>query len=72
MILPHSLAILTSGRSKLVDLRVRELADEINLAQRREMKKNEWLIADIRENGYATTQKEAEQRPLPDFEDSLD
>ena len=28
----------------------------------------DWLIADIDEHGPATTQEEAEQRPVPDFE----
>ena len=72
MIPHHSIAILTSKRSQIVDPRVRELADEIILAQRLEIKEMEWLIADIRENGYATTQEEAEQRPVPEFEGSLD
>ena len=72
MIPHHSIAILTSSRYQDVDPRVRELADEIILAQRREIKEMEWLIDDIRENGYATTQNEAEQRPVPDFTGSLD
>jgi hypothetical protein len=72
MIPHHSIAILTSDRSQIVDPRVRELADEIIMAQRREIKQMEWLISDIRENGYATTEAEAEQRPVPDFEGSLD
>lgn len=72
MIPHHSIAILTSDRSQIVDPRVRELADEIIIAQRREIKEMDWLIEDIRENGYATTEEEAEQRPVPDFEGSLD
>jgi len=67
MIPHHSIAILTSERAKIVDPRVRELADEIIKAQRREIKEMEWLINDIRENGYAITQSEAEDRPVPDF-----
>jgi uncharacterized protein (DUF305 family) len=46
---------------------VRELADEIIDAQRREIKEMEWLIQDIRENGAATTEAEAAARPVPDF-----
>ena len=66
--IPHdSIAILTSERAKIVDPRVSELADEIIKAQRREIKEMEWLIDDIRENGFATTQAEAEARPVPDF-----
>ena len=71
MIPHHQIAILTSERSQIVDLRVRELADKIILAQRREIKEMDWLIADKHENGYATTEAEAEKRPVPDFKGSL-
>ncbi|MCB2202495.1 DUF305 domain-containing protein [bacterium] len=67
MIPHHSIAILTSERAQIKDPRVRELADAIIDAQRREIKEMEWLIQDIRENGYATTAAEAEARPVPDF-----
>ena len=67
MIPHHSIAILTSERAGIEDLRVRELADEIIEAQRREIREMEWLIDDIRRNGPATTQAEAETRPVPDF-----
>ena len=72
MIPHHSIAILTSDRSQIVDPRVRELADEIIIAQRREIKAMDWLIEDIRENGYATTEAEAELRPVPEFTGSLE
>jgi len=72
MIPHHSIAILTSTCSQIVDRRVRELADEIILAQRREIKEMAWLIEDIRENGYVITQAEAEQRPVPEFDSSKD
>ncbi len=72
MIPHHSIAILTSDRAQIVDFRVRELADEIILAQRREIKEMEWLIQDIRENGAAATAAQADERPAPDFEASLD
>ncbi len=68
MIPHHSIAILTSERAQIEDIRVRELADEIIAAQRREINEMEWLIEDIRENGLVTTQAELEGRPLPDFE----
>jgi heme/copper-type cytochrome/quinol oxidase subunit 4 len=68
MIPHHSIAILTSERAQIQDLRVRELADEIIEAQRREISEMEWLINDIRENGLVTTQAELEGRPLPNFE----
>lgn len=67
MIPHHSIAILTSERSMIEDVRVRELADEIIKAQRREIKEMEWLIMDIRKNGLAKTNKEAEMRPVPKF-----
>lgn len=67
MIPHHSIAILTSERAQIEDVRVRELADEIIEAQRREINEMEWLIADIRESGTVTTSEEAEARPMPEF-----
>ncbi len=67
MIPHHSIAILTSERAQIEDPRVRELADAIIEAQRREIKEMEWLINDIRENGIARTREEAHQRPIPTF-----
>ena len=57
MIPHHSIAILTS-----------ELADEIIEAQRREIREMKWLIEDIRENGIAATEEEADARPVPEFD----
>lgn len=68
MIPHHSIAILTSERAELKDLRVRQLADEIIEAQRREISEMNWLLDDIRENGIASTQEEADARPVPEFE----
>lgn len=68
MIPHHSIAILTSERATKNDPRVQELAEEIIDAQRREILEMEWLIQDIRENGIAATQEEADARPVPDFE----
>lgn len=67
MIPHHSIAILTSERAAIEDPRVRELAEEIIKAQRREIKEMEWLIEDIRTNGIANTEKEAKTRPVPKF-----
>ena len=67
MIPHHSIAILTSERAQIEDPRVRELADEIIEAQRKEIKEMEWLIEDIKANGVAQTQAEAEARPVPEF-----
>ena len=70
MIPHHSIAILTSERSEIEDVRVRKLADEIIKAQRIEIAEMKWLIEDIEKNGAATTVEEAKQRPVPDFEAS--
>jgi hypothetical protein len=71
MIPHHSIAILTSERANIEDVRVRQLADAIIDAQRREIKEMDWLIEDIAKNGPVTSQTEAAARPLPDFESSL-
>ena len=47
MIPHHSIAILTSERAEISDPRVRQLADEIIEAQRREIGEMEALIADL-------------------------
>jgi hypothetical protein len=70
MIPHHSIAILTSERAEIDDVRVRQLADEIIEAQRREIEEMNWLIEDIANNGQATTQAEADARPVPHFEAS--
>jgi hypothetical protein len=67
MIPHHSIAILTSERAMIEDVRVRKLADEIIEAQRREIKEMEWLINDIRKNGVAASKIEAQSRALPEF-----
>jgi len=71
MIPHHSIAILTSERAHIEDKRVRELADSIIRAQRREIKEMQWLIRDIEQNGKATTEAEAAARPVPKFEGEL-
>ncbi len=47
MIPHHSIAILTSERANITDPRVRQLADEIIEAQRREIDEMKALIADL-------------------------
>lgn len=37
-------------------------------AQRREIAEMEWLIADIEENSIASTEEEAAERPVPEFD----
>ncbi len=71
MIPHHSIAILTSERAEITDVRVRELANAIILAQRREIEEMQWLLQDIAENGEAETEAEAEERPVPEFEVEL-
>lgn len=67
MIPHHSIAILTSERAGIKDLRVRQLADDIIAAQEREIREMEWLIDDIRKNGVAADDASAAARPVPDF-----
>ncbi|CAD5271147.1 conserved membrane hypothetical protein [Bosea sp. 62] len=47
MIPHHSIAIMTSGRARIVDPRVRKLADDIIAAQVREIAEMKQLIADL-------------------------
>ena len=68
MIPHHSIAIMTSERAGIEDVRVRELADEIIRAQRREIDEMRWLLEDIDANGIAATEAEAQVRPVPEFE----
>ncbi len=67
MIPHHSIAILTSKNAVIEDVRVRELADGIIKAQRKEIKEMEWLIKDIRKNGLVKTTAESESRSVPEF-----
>lgn len=67
MIPHHSIAILTSERAEISDVRVRELADGIIEAQRREIDEMHWLLEDIAANGEAQTAAEAAERPVPEF-----
>ncbi|CAN5748949.1 DUF305 domain-containing protein [soil metagenome] len=68
MIPHHSIAILTSERAGIQDVRVRQLADEIIEAQKSEIAEMEWLLQDIEANGVAETDAEADARPVPSFE----
>ena len=67
MIPHHSIAIMTSERANIEDVRVRQLADDILKAQKREIAEMEWLIDDISQNGKAATPEEAAARPVPEF-----
>lgn len=67
MIPHHSIAILTSERARIEDIRVRELADAILEAQRREIQEMDWLIADIVANGVVSSQADANARSVPEF-----
>lgn len=58
MIPHHSIAILTSERANISDPRVRRLADDIILAQRREIAEMKALIAELGDLDY-------EAEPLP-------
>jgi len=61
MIPHHSIAIMTSERAHIRDPRVRELAKDIIVAQRREIAEMKYLIEDIERNGVRT----AERQPRP-------
>ncbi len=72
MIPHHSIAILTSERAGIEDVRVRKLADGIIAAQRREISEMEWLIEDIEANGAALSEAEARARAAPRFAERPD
>lgn len=57
MIPHHSIAIMTSERAHIRDPRVRKLAHDIILAQRREIAQMRYLIADIDKNGTRVTER---------------
>jgi glucose/arabinose dehydrogenase len=59
MIPHHSIAILTSERARISDPRVRELADEIIAAQRREISMMKVLINDIDSHGEMVSKDRA-------------
>jgi|TARA_R100000501_G_scaffold18540_1_gene40547 peptidoglycan/LPS O-acetylase OafA/YrhL len=61
MIPHHSIAIMTSERAHIRDPRVRKLAHDIILAQRREIAQMKYLIQDIEENGERTTERLPEE-----------
>ena len=65
MIPHHSIAIMTSERAHIRDPRVRKLAHDIILAQRREIAQMKYLIADIEENGVRTTERLPEDIETP-------
>ena len=67
MIPHHSIAIITSKRAGIQDVRVRKLADGIIEAQRREIAEMDWLLRDIQDNGVAATPAEAAARPVLSF-----
>jgi peptidoglycan/LPS O-acetylase OafA/YrhL len=61
MIPHHSIAIMTSERAHIRDPRVRKLAHDIILAQRREIAQMKYMIADIEENGVRMTERVPEE-----------
>ena len=65
MIPHHSIAIMTSERASIKDPRVRKLAHDIILAQRREIAQMKYLIADIEENGVRTEERLPESLAVP-------
>ena len=61
MIPHHSIAIMTSERAHIRDPRVRKLAHDIILAQRREIAQMRYLIDDIEQNGVRMTKRVSEE-----------
>lgn len=61
MIPHHSIAIMTSERAHIRDPRVRKLAHDIILAQRREIAQMKYLIADIGKNGVRVARRLPEE-----------
>ena len=61
MIPHHSIAIMTSERASLKDPRVRELAQAIIVAQRREIAEMKYLIDDIEQNGPRSEERLPEE-----------
>lgn len=61
MIPHHSIAIMTSERAQIRDPRVRKLAHDIILAQRREIAQMRYLIDDIEQNGVRMTERVPEE-----------
>lgn len=61
MIPHHSIAIMTSERAHIRDPRVRKLAHDIILAQRREIAQMRYLIDDIERNGVRMTERVPEE-----------
>lgn len=53
MVPHHSIAILTSTRARIEDPRVRKLADEIILAQRKEIAEMKYLIRTLKRAGLS-------------------
>jgi hypothetical protein len=62
MIPHHSIAIMTSERAHIRDPRVRDLAEAIITAQRREIAEMRYLISQIEENGVRTASGDEEAR----------
>ena len=71
MIPHHSIAILTSDRAQIKDIRARKLANEIIKAQRREIMEMQWLIIDIQTNGEVLADSLLAGREIPEFEGEL-
>ncbi|HKK37270.1 MAG TPA: DUF305 domain-containing protein [Paracoccaceae bacterium] len=71
MIPHHSIAIMTSGRAELTDARVRKLAEEIVLAQNREIAEMRYMIADIDASGETDAIHEDPPATVGTLEDAL-
>lgn len=70
MIPHHSIAVLTSSRAHIDDVRVRQLADQIIASQCREIAEMQWLIDDIRDHGEVSDESAVRGREIPDFSET--
>ena len=71
MIPHHSIVILTSERAQIKDIRVKELANNIIKAQRKEIKEMEWLLKDIAQNAEVESKRTLVGREVSKFEGNL-
>lgn len=72
MIPHHSIAVMTSERSRIQDPRVRKLADEIISAQRREIAEMQYLIAETADDRYVERIYEDPPATVGSIENALD
>ncbi|QQM32807.1 DUF305 domain-containing protein (plasmid) [Martelella lutilitoris] len=71
MIPHHSIAIMTSSRANIEDVRVRKLADEIVYAQDKEIAEMRYLVDEIEASGVVSGSQEAPAGDVMNLEQAL-